>query len=126
LSSVPATPKITNVTLRAYCDDTEPDTGVDIQVYAVSDNSWTETTITWANKPAYGALLNTTFTTAGWNQWVIGSANIPTNGPVSFMLMDSSGLEALFNSKDNTTNKPYLLVTTGVNAAAINLLLLAD
>ena len=110
----------------AYCFALVPESGVETQVHAVSDNTWTETTITWENKPDYGALLYTTNTTIGWNQWVIGKANIPTTGPVSFMLMISSGVTAGYYSKDNTTDRPYLLVTTGGNEAAVNFLLLSD
>jgi hypothetical protein len=126
LSSIPANAKITNATLRAYCDYVFPDSGIDIQIYAVSDTSWTETAITWANKPAYGALLNTTKATIGWTQWVIGKANIPTNGPVSFMLMATDGVGGRFYSKDNPTDRPYLLVTTATDLTAIQLLLDSD
>jgi hypothetical protein len=110
----------------AYCSDADPDSGVTIQLHAVSDNTWTETTITWDNKPDYGSLLDTNNTTVGWNKWVIGKANIQTNGPMSFMLMMSSGVEASLYSKDNATNRPYLLVTTPPSGAAIDLLLLSD
>lgn len=126
LSSIPANSQILNATLEAYCDSTSPSSGMDIQIYPVSDTSWTESTITWDNKPAYGALLNTTKATVGWNQWAIGKANIPTSGLVSFGLMAADGVEALFYSSKNPTDRPYLLVTTGVNLAQVNLLLLSD
>ena len=39
-----------------------------IEAYAISDNSWSETTLTWNNKPALGDLLGT-FDVAGESAW---------------------------------------------------------
>jgi hypothetical protein len=129
LSTIPATAKITSATIKAYCDVTIPDDSVTIQLYAVSNNSWTGNTITWDNKPASGALLNTTDTHVDtWSEWVIGADHISPNNFNSFMLKipEDGGIEARLGGKNNA-NEPYLRITTaGGIEAAINLLLLSN
>ena len=129
LSAIPATAKITSASLKAYCDVTIPDAGVTTQLYAVSDNNWTRDTITWDNKPAFGALLDTTSTHVDtWSEWIVGKDHISPNALNSFMLKipDDGGVEARFGAKNNA-NEPYLRITTAGGAeAAINLLLILN
>jgi hypothetical protein len=129
LSSIPAKQIITGFTLGALCDRVDPDGGVVDELYAVADNSWTHTSITWANKPASGALLANTNTTVGWNQWAFSPAGLPTTGQTTFMMKLAAGTEGRFWSNENpnpTTIQPYLLVTTAVNMEPIKFLLILE
>lgn len=49
---------------------TEPDTAATAQTHWVADDSWTETGITWANKPAPSALLQTWSLAPNYVQWL--------------------------------------------------------
>jgi len=87
---------------------------VSASCYTVSNTSWVETTITWNNKPALGAILNS-FTVnatayvqsekaAGRNVLTLGMHNAAT-----------SSVYVRANSRNATSNKPELVIVT--NAA---------
>ena len=57
---------MTNATLRLFVTDGSPDSG---SVFSVSDNSWTELGINYANAPAFAALLGSAGATSS-GQWL--------------------------------------------------------
>ena len=124
--AIPADEKITRYTLKLFSDDMRPPEGVDVQLFAIADNNWTTSSITWDNKPAQGPLLATTHALATWDQWLVSSAGLPTTGQISFLLFSINGEGAIFHSNENDTNRPYLVVSTGGVGTGIYSLLLWD
>ena len=89
-------------------------------VYALSNDSWSETDITWNNKPSYGSeLSNLNITSNGaYVEWDITSyinseytgdktASLCVNDPVS---NNDTGID--FYSKENGSNTPVLTIIT--------------
>ncbi|MEA2595399.1 MAG: hypothetical protein QOF01_1868, partial [Thermomicrobiales bacterium] len=80
--------------------------------------TWAEGTITWATKPAYGAVI-----AAGGGAWPLNSprtwdvtAAVAGNGSVSFALVPISADTVNANSREQTSGKPTLTVTFGCAA----------
>jgi probable HAF family extracellular repeat protein len=88
-------------------------------VYSVTNTSWLETNITWNNKPARVTAL-TTNSVAGTNWYLfdvtgfIQSQKNAGSNIVSLALHDPTNYSLLIsiNSKENTTNKPSLVIVT--------------
>ena len=111
--------KITSAKLRLYG---RLDSGSNIPTSAFSSSSsWSETEITWSNRPASGttALANTTITdtTRRYYEWDVTSfviaernAGKPT---VSIALKNpqTSSPYTVFNSREASGNRPQLVVT---------------
>jgi hypothetical protein len=110
LSSVPATEKITGAILWTHCDLMNGNPTV--QLRHVSNTTWSETGITWNNKPPYGDLIVATVVSVGWKPWDIPVADLPETGLVSFALMTETYGSAGFNSKEYSSGRPFLEVTT--------------
>ena len=110
LSSVPSTEKITGAILWTHCDIINGNPTV--QLRHVSDTTWSETGITWNNKPPYGDLIAATVASVGWKDWIIPVADLPETGLVSFSLMTETYGQAEFNSKEYSSGRPFLQVTT--------------
>lgn len=123
LSNLPENAVIVSATLHAYTYKGASSTPVNISVYAVSDDSWTEGSITWNTKPQEGALLDKDLIdTAGnhWSVWdVTDFVTQEFNGDkiVSFVLIsDAEGSipESIgYTSKDDTKypdHHPYLKI----------------
>jgi endoglucanase len=98
----------------------KPD-NVQVSAYAVSNTTWTETGLTWNNKPPAGSLLRTTTvvnSTTGWYEWDITSyvqSEIAAGrGVISIVLRNptTTSNQVIFNSREATTNKPKLVVVT--------------
>ncbi|MFD1628760.1 sialate O-acetylesterase [Pseudopedobacter beijingensis] len=109
------------VTLKLYCRTKETETSpVNVNVYAVKDNdvSWTESGLNWNNKPALANQLSSvTVEESGkyyeWDVTAYIQQLINNNiNEVSFVLADiADGNNTLtFNSKENTQNKPQLII----------------
>lgn len=81
-----------------------------IEVRAVSDTTWGETSITFNNAPPVGTVLGTTgpIAAAGWLTVDVSPA-VTGDGPVSFALTTTSNTRMNVTSRDGT-NKPELLV----------------
>ena len=131
LGTIPATEEITGATFNAYCNGGSPAYSFNVELRAVSDTSWGETTITGktGNYPAYGSVIST-YTTGRqgeYNQWAVGAAYLP-RGLVSYALRLSAGSFAFYNSRQNASYKPYLVVTTKKKpqSLAATYLLLSD
>jgi probable HAF family extracellular repeat protein len=121
LSTIPATEKITNATFNAFCSQALPAFDFAIQLRAVADTKWTEAGINGGagNYPALGPIIDTyeQGSQGIYNQWTVGAAYLP-RGLVSYALTLSSGSIAVYNSRENSSNKPYLQITTAESTAA--------
>jgi len=76
LSPLPPGAVIQSATLRLYCYEAfNLVSGVtDLEARRISDDSWTETTLTWNNQPPYGAVEDTIEPAiSAWNEWDITS-----------------------------------------------------
>jgi len=87
------------------------------QIKDVSNNAWTESGITFANKPAKGATV-TAFTPNGgsraWKEVVITSAVAARAGSFLSIAIDSAGTDGYqFNSAEATTNRVELVIVAG-------------
>src|SRR5688572_7922997 len=97
--------------------------GLGLQLYAVSNTTWSETGLTWNNKPATGSALGgvkTIATTTGqWYEWDVTSylqqQRLAGATGVSFALKapNTSDPWAIFNSGENALNAPQLVVDHG-------------
>jgi VCBS repeat-containing protein len=98
---------VTSATLRLFVTDASPAGGA---LYAVADSSWTETGLTWDNKPALGALI-TNVGNAALSTWVeLNVASVVTgNGTYSFAIGGVSSDVVYYSSKEGT-NPPQLVV----------------
>lgn len=127
LSSVSGT--VTAATLKIFGHtESTSDANVAVGAYAVSSTTWTESTITWNNKPAgaSAALATATVTDAtgryyNWNiTSYIQSEMAAGRTKVSFVLknqQETSG-RLLWNSKETGSNAPQLTLTTASTLAA--------
>jgi hypothetical protein len=78
----------------------------------LTDNSWTETGITWNNRPAAtsGAVANVDTMTAGtWTEYNI-TAQITGNGTYNFVFKPDSTNGVTFNSREGGS-PPQLVLT---------------
>ena len=101
---------VSSVTLRLWVSDASAVAG---SIYSVPDTTWSEGSITWANRPPAGP-----FVTAGgaaplgtWVDFDLTGA-IAGNGTYSFLLKDGSSDVARYHSKE-AANDPQLVVTFG-------------
>jgi hypothetical protein len=84
-------------------------------VYAVADNSWTETGIVDANKPALGSALQTKINTVIPDNSYVDYTVTPAvtgNGTYSFALNTNQSDKVTFDSREGV-RPPQLLVTDG-------------
>ncbi|WP_246112290.1 CBM96 family carbohydrate-binding protein [Thermococcus aciditolerans] len=121
LSGIPDNAVIVSAVLRAYTYSGAHSTPVNISAYAVSDDSWTEDSITWNTKPSAGELLDKDLVdTDGyhWSVWNVTDfvkAEFSGDKVASFVLIsDVEGkvTESIsYNSKESKYgNHPYLEV----------------
>jgi hypothetical protein len=120
LSSVTGT--VTGATLKVngHTEDSR-DANIVVGAYTVSSTSWTESTITWNNKPASAAAALATATvtdaTARYYNWNVASyiQNELAAGrtKVSFVLKNQQETQGrlLWNSKETGSNAPQLTIT---------------
>lgn len=96
------------VKLRLYVTDPSPDGG---SAFQVTGTSWTETGITYANRPALsGSALGSVAATTVNTTVEITLGTIPGNGTYSWAIRSSSKDAVRYTSKETTT-KPQLVVT---------------
>jgi parallel beta-helix repeat protein len=79
-----------------------------------TDNTWTETGITWNNRPprTSGATDNKGAVAAGgYVEWDVTSL-VNGNGTYNFVLAADSSDALIANSRNNSSNRPELVVTT--------------
>ena len=102
---------VTNAKLRLWVTD-GTDNGA--AWYKISDNTWAQATLTWANAPAVtGSLVGdpTTVTVGTWLEIPV-TAFITGNGTVSFANLPTSTNAEKYSSKEGV-NAPQLVITTG-------------
>jgi hypothetical protein len=82
------------------------------KVDQVTDNSWTESGITFADKPAFGGLLATSDATTA-NTWmdVDVTAAVTGNGLVTLGFTSGTTAGKNFGSREDTAHAPQLLLT---------------
>jgi len=99
-------------------------------VYAVTNSTWLENTITWSNKPARGAALGTNILSGTNGSWYVydvsgfvRSQKTAGSNWVSLALHDRTNTTRLvtFNSRENTTNNPVLTVITTNSPPTVNI-----
>lgn len=105
---------VTNAKVRLYCASS--DGAFSVEAYRTTD-SWTETGINWNNAPALGTLIeNENISTTGqyYEFDVTSYVNDQLSGDkivsLGFYDADSSEFFATFNSKENSTAKPQLVI----------------
>ncbi len=109
---------IQSATLKLYGSSSSGDQST--SVYDVTDNSWDETTITWNNQPTASSTASdnqTVTTTAQYYEWDLTSLisdkkNAGLN-TVSLMVQNNTSTKVNFNARENTSNQPELVVTSG-------------
>jgi hypothetical protein len=120
---------VTAAKLRLF--GSHPTDSAALSAFAVSNNTWTETGITFNNQPALGGKQGqsvTVTTTAAYREWDVTSfvaaqkaGGINTASLALTMDAVNDNGPASFSSRENTANKPQLVVTAttggGSNAA---------
>ncbi len=109
---------VTSATLRIYATSSQS-TGY--TAYAVADNTWGETTITYSNAPAFGSALGvsgavsaSTWTAVDVSTYVTGS------GTFSFGLNTTNSTALALSSREAGANAPQLVIITDATASATN------
>lgn len=107
------------LTLNGFLNTSDPLPSVSVACYSITDNSWTESGITWNNMPAMIAALSSTNVARGASAnytWDVTSfvASQRTAGTnlVSLGIKDNttSTQNCNFNSKEATSNRPKLTI----------------
>ncbi len=101
---------ITDVKMKLHCKNKDiPDT----TVYEVSDSNWSQTTMTWNNKPSYGSSIDSKTTTTYVDEWAEFdlSSYITANGTYSLCLRTSVSTLGMDWSSKDSANDPCLVVT---------------
>ncbi|MFC1438659.1 polysaccharide lyase family 8 super-sandwich domain-containing protein [Streptacidiphilus sp. N1-10] len=86
-----------------------------LDAYAVGDTGWTETGLTWNNRPALGDLLASAAVT-GTKAWLSFdvTSQLAAPGRIGLALWQSAaGLAVVLNSRESSAYQPQLVVTTG-------------
>jgi Calcineurin-like phosphoesterase len=110
-----ATLSINNARLRMFVANNSTDAQ---NIKGVTDDSWTEGSITYANKPSMGSVI-TTFTPTSVGTWTevdITAAVSASKGTIMSLGIDntSGGSNGYaFNSEESTTDKLQLVVSWG-------------
>jgi acid phosphatase type 7 len=106
---------VTNVKLRLHTtSNADSASGNGPAVYG-TETSWTETGITWSNRPARttgalddkGAIASNT-----WLEYNVTGAGITGNGTYAFVVATSSSDGTDLYSREATSFRPELIVTT--------------
>jgi hypothetical protein len=117
LSAISGTPAVT-ATLRLFGKSSGGNNAE--SAYAVMDDTWIETAITWNNRPAVGAKQATTTvgTTAQYREWNVTAlvkaqqaAGRPNVNLALDMDMDTQGSPDTHNSREAASNPPQLVIT---------------
>jgi hypothetical protein len=101
---------VTKATLRIYANSAS---NSGIQAHGVSDTTWGEKTITYANAPAMSGVVSTSAAVKA-NSWVEMDVTslVSTNGLLSLAASTSSGTAISLTSRESGANAPQLVVIT--------------
>ncbi|MEP7263816.1 MAG: PQQ-dependent sugar dehydrogenase [Bacteroidota bacterium] len=122
ISSIGSNVASAKLRLYGYLNNTNVSTAT-VRVYNVTNNTWQESTITFNNKPAAQttvlASTNVNGTTKQYYEWDLTQhiISLKNQGATSVSLMLSNltvtaSTRVIYNSKEMTTNKPQLSITT--------------
>ncbi|MDC0713433.1 DNRLRE domain-containing protein [Stigmatella sp. ncwal1] len=105
---------VTSAKLRVYGSASS---NTVLQAYQTADG-WSESSLTWTNKPAVGSLvggvsINTTAKYYDIDVTSYVSAQAGGDGTVSFVLQETVGKYTTLNSSENASSPPQLEVTAG-------------
>ncbi len=119
-----AAPSVSRARLRLYGAATASiGTTLRTSTYSAADTSWGESTITWNNKPATGVTPLATLTVdpnttvQRWYEWDITAylqqERAAGRTVVTLVLRDedTSSADVSFRSRENSSNKPVLVIT---------------
>lgn len=86
-------------------------------IYSTS-NGWSESSITWNNQPAASGSALSDVGAIGFNAWVEFDVTkkVVANGSYDFVLIPTSTDSLVCNSREASSNKPQLVVTTETEA----------
>lgn len=110
--------RVTRATLRVYATSALS-SGYDAR--AVTDNTWSETTINYNNAPTFGSALGVSgpVVAGGWNNLDVTSL-ITGNGIYNLALTTSSGTALSLASREAGANTPQLIVEAQLPTATPN------
>jgi hypothetical protein len=91
-----------------------------VAVFAVSDTSWGEQSITWSNAPSLGSALGSlSFPASGGRASIDVSSTVKSSGKVSFALTSAAPSGARFSSREGDSyGAPSLTVETDAGSTA--------
>ncbi|AXY73420.1 T9SS C-terminal target domain-containing protein [Paraflavitalea soli] len=123
-----ATGTITSAILRVYGKlDDNRNTNVPVNAHAVSNTTWTESAITWNNKPATGASQGSATVTDSigrYYTWDVTSyvqaerAAGRNNISLALLATVATNPRITWNSKETGSNPPQLVITAGTQLTA--------
>ncbi|MDF2188176.1 PQQ-dependent sugar dehydrogenase [Paraflavitalea sp. CAU 1676] len=119
---------VSSAVVRIYGKlDDNRNTNVPVNAVAVSNTTWTESAITWNNKPATGAILSSATVTdsiARYYTWDITSyvqaelAAGRTQISLALLSTIATSPRITWNSKETGSNAPQLVITAGTQLLA--------
>lgn len=104
-------PVVTSAVLRVY-GNARNVSAVEVHTTATT---WTESTLTWANAPAFGGVVATRAPTAaaGWVDIPV-TATVTANGQLTYVLTQTGSTAVAYQSREaGTSTAPVLVVTSG-------------
>jgi hypothetical protein len=106
---------ITKATFRVF---TQTSSGTGYALHTVADNIWTETGLTYANRPAVGAVIGSAVNITA-NTWtsVDVSSVVKTAGVYSFEMNATSANLKKYASRETGANAPQLVLETSAPAS---------
>ena len=108
---LPPGTSVTGATLVVYA--ISAGTAVPVELHRVTDTTWGETTLTWANAPAVGALVSSANTYMNKTSVSFPAASlVDGSGLVSMALVTASTAYHGWSSREASSNRPQLLVET--------------
>jgi uncharacterized repeat protein (TIGR01451 family) len=116
LPTIPSGCQETAAKLRLYAASAT--TGRTLSAYALAA-PWTETVVSWSNRPSTTGTGAIAASGAGWVQWTVTTpvTGMYTSANNGFMIRDASeggsGIEQRFSSRESSVNLPELTVTFG-------------
>ncbi|PYI53518.1 DUF7594 domain-containing protein [Paenibacillus flagellatus] len=109
---------IRSAKLFVYGSVTEAAGSIDVQVHEVADDRWSESGMSWNDKPAVGTVVGSVYfsNSAQWRETDVSAyaaAEFARDRIVSVAMRQvrNPGLAVSINSKENAANRPYLEVT---------------
>ena len=101
---------MSSATLRIYGHQN----AMTCEVKAVSDDSWSEGSLTWNNRPGFGSTVATTFCAADvWNELDVTAyvnSELDGDGVISIGLKGTTSTSIKLRSDDNASNPPELVL----------------